>query len=46
MSTTTNTRLQTIEELQQEIQELRAEKRSWDEEKKTLTNQLKKNGGK
>ena len=42
MSTTTNTRLQTIEELQQEIQELRAEKRSWDEEKKTLTNQLAK----
>ena len=41
-TTTTNTQQQTIEDLQKEIHELRAEKRSWDKEKKTLTNRLAK----
>ena len=40
---TTNTQLQqTVEDLQKEIDELRAQKRSWDEERKTLTNELTK----
>jgi len=41
-TTTTNTQQQTIEDLQKEIHELRVEKRSWEEEKITLTNQLAK----